>query len=277
MRHAIVHAVRPASSTSSIGRREAISDQREAVRRARDAYVGDPAYPVGQAFSQQSRSEGVRDIKARVTTCGEGRVHFDTYNTTQTRPLPERARGADWPRLFSRRPATCTSAGNVRTTQIRASSKQILKPAGDFGQLNGGRLETGRPLPVGSSWDELETTGSRGRATFPSETCVTAHVNRPATSSSVVGPRVPPAYDSAPGSCSDVAQARRGRTRAMTYTATAISSRCYAGGNGLLSCDIRSSTRPWCEPLPFKLPASSAYSDNGGDGRAAVPLPSDTC
>jgi glucose dehydrogenase len=104
-------------------------------------------YPVGSPFAQVCASAKVfAGIKGK----GDGKpvkvgCIFDTYSTDRTTVLyPSALGGADWPpSSFSPQTGYMYICGNNVANYLKSvpADAQILKPAGDFGQLNGGPVQ----------------------------------------------------------------------------------------------------------------------------------------
>jgi quinohemoprotein ethanol dehydrogenase len=226
-------------------------------------------YPVGQAFSQQCA-----DPKQFVGVKGKGDglpvltgCIYDTYNTTRTTVLyPAALGGADWPpSSFSPQTGYMYICGNNIADYLKSVpvSAQILKPEGDFGQLDGGPLaKGGGPQPTGFLVAmNLETNTVAWRATFPNhDMCYSGSV---ATAGNVVFV----------GRTNDHLQAYNARTGQLLYTSPKLGGGAnaapmtymanghqyvavYAGGNGLLALAGPAGFKadPGVSLYTFKLP-----------------------
>ena len=226
-------------------------------------------YPVGQAFSQQCASAKVfagvkgKGDKLPVRT---GCI-FDVYGTDRSTVVyPSALGGADWPpSSFSPQTGYMYICGNNVANYLKSvpADKQILKPQGDFGQLEGGPLTAGGgPAPEGLLVAmNLQTNRIAWQVHFPkNDLCYSGTA---VTAGNVVfvgrGTAHLEAYDARNGHLLWRSPKLGGGANAapMTYTSNGHQYvAVYAGGNGLLSLvgGPKLKPDPGVSLYTFKLP-----------------------
>ena len=224
-------------------------------------------YPVGQPFSQQCASpQAFANVKGKGDNLPvKAGCIFATYSTTRTTVLyPAALGGADWPPTsFSPQTGYQYICGNDLPMYFKSvpSSKQILKPQGDFGQIAGGPLKPnavpGNGILVAMN---LRTNRIAWRVQFPkNDLCYSGTANT-AGNLVFVGRTKGylQAYDSRNGHLLWTSPKLGGGANAapMTYSANGHQYvAVYAGGNGLLTfAEPEVQARPRSEPLHVQAP-----------------------
>jgi glucose dehydrogenase len=227
-------------------------------------------YPVGQAFSQQCASKSVfANVKGRGDKLPvKAGCIFATYSTDRSTVVyPSALGGADWP-PSSYNPATgyMYICGNNSPFYLKSvpSEKQILKAAGDFGQLEGGPLV---PNAVPSEGllvaMNLRTNRIAWKVTFPKNDMCYSGTATTAGNLVFVGRTngYLQAYNAKTGKLLWTSPKLGGGANAAPMTYTSNGSQyvaAYAGGNGILSFgNPKFKPDPGVSLYTFKLPASA--------------------